>query len=99
MALQGSHPIHLVLSDVVMPGMSGPAMVERMKEAGLDLRVLFLSGYPDSIMEVRRTRVDGFPLLEKPFDPSSLERHVREALEPPSGAPPRAAPAGQGPTA
>ena len=83
-AARDSRAIDLVLSDVVMPGMSGLEMVERMRHTGPDLRVLFISGYPDSVMAVRRIRVDGLPLLEKPFDRESLERRVRQALEQPN---------------
>lgn len=85
LAARGSQQIDLVLSDVVMPVMSGPAMVEQMRSSWPDLRALFISGYPDSVMEVRRIRRDGFALLEKPFDPETLERRVRDALERPRG--------------
>jgi len=82
-ALAASHrdPIHLVITDVVMPGMRGPEVVSRLLARHPSLRVLFISGYTDDMM----TESDGHglrgPLLEKPFTPQTLVARVREVLD------------------
>jgi len=69
--------IHLVLTDVVMPGLSGPETARRVLALHPEARVLFMSGHP---------RVDGdpgrgAPLLQKPVSPDALARRVREVLD------------------
>lgn len=74
-------PVDLVLSDVVMPGMSGPETVTRLTRSGHRFRVLYMSGYTDDHLGpygVSRDRVDFLP---KPFDPEGLVRRVREVLD------------------
>jgi two-component system, cell cycle sensor histidine kinase and response regulator CckA len=72
--------IDLVATDVVMPGMSGSALVERLIRARPDLKILYMSGYTDD--DVVRRGIDGIAsrFLQKPFTPEVLLRHVREAL-------------------
>jgi CheY-like chemotaxis protein len=81
--LCGSHsgPIHLVVSDVVLPGMSGPDMVDRLLKMREDLKVLFISGYPREALARWGTIRLGAPLLEKPFTAETLLRRVRKALD------------------
>jgi two-component system cell cycle sensor histidine kinase/response regulator CckA len=74
--------IRLVLSDVVMPGMSGPEMAGRLAERGLKFPVLFMSGYADS--DSGALLPDGAPLLQKPFSPDTLARRVRASLDAPA---------------
>ncbi len=71
--------IDLLISDVVMLGMDGPALVERARAARPDLRTLFISGYAD---EQIRSRVDDLatPLLRKPFSVQELSAAVRARL-------------------
>lgn len=74
-------PVDLVLSDVVMPGMSGPEAVAQLSRRGHRFRVLYMSGYTDDHLGpygVSRDRVDFLP---KPFDPEGLVRRVREVLD------------------
>jgi two-component system cell cycle sensor histidine kinase/response regulator CckA len=73
-------PIHLVVSDVVMPEMGGPELVERLREQDPDVRVVLISGYareelPSGLDEL------GVPFLAKPFEVPELLRVVREALD------------------
>jgi CheY-like chemotaxis protein len=68
----------LVLSDVRMPRLDGIALVQRLRRAGGDARVMLMSGYVEeaALREVRPVR-----LLEKPFDGSTLLRAVRSMLD------------------
>jgi PAS domain S-box-containing protein len=90
-------PIDLVATDVVMPGMNGRALVDRLVSRRPSIRVLFMSGYTDDDV-LRRGIVDPrLALLQKPFTPEALALKVREVLDspipvaapslPPSGSP------------
>ncbi len=72
-------PIHLLITDVVMPHTSGPALAGRLRARRPTLRVLCMSGYPES-----DRRLEGIEAwtgwLEKPFTPDGLLRAVRECL-------------------
>jgi two-component system, cell cycle sensor histidine kinase and response regulator CckA len=72
--------IQLLLTDVVMPGMSGPRLAERIRALRPGIRVLFMSGYPDTVLEEEGGLEAGAKLLEKPFAPSHLTRTVRDLL-------------------
>jgi len=72
--------IDLLLTDVVLPGMSGPEVAERIRADRPDLRVVFMSGYTGEAIGDQLTSDRGAPLLEKPFTPSALEQVVRDAL-------------------
>jgi PAS domain S-box-containing protein len=74
-------PIHLLLTDVVMPGMSGPELAERLAQHRNESRVLFMSGYTDSAMLHHGLLKGGLSYLAKPFSPSALKRRVRETLD------------------
>jgi two-component system, cell cycle sensor histidine kinase and response regulator CckA len=81
---QQQQPIHLVLTDVVMPGMNGPEMAKRLQEIRPDLKVLFMSGYAGGFGAAHGLLEDGAPLLQKPFTKNMLLRKLRETLEPQS---------------
>ena len=77
-AQQHRGPIHLLVTDVVMPGINGPDLVSRLLSTRPEMRVLYMTGYVD------RDRVAALgtaPLLTKPFLPGALLRHVRDALD------------------
>jgi len=78
--LVNSHdgPIHLLVSDVVMPGVSGPDLAAKVTVLRPDLRVLFLSGYTED--EVFRRGGGTAAFLHKPFLPTALTAKVREVL-------------------
>jgi two-component system, cell cycle sensor histidine kinase and response regulator CckA len=71
----------MLITDVVMPGMSGPNLAARMLQQMPNLRVLYMSGYTDDATEVHGAFWGGVPLLQKPFTPSQLAESVRMALD------------------
>jgi two-component system cell cycle sensor histidine kinase/response regulator CckA len=77
-------PIDLLLTDVVMPGMSGPALAQRLVGQHPDLRVLYMSGYAEEAIERQGSLPAGGDLLEKPFTADQLARRVRAAIAGPA---------------
>ena len=73
--------IHLVLTDVVMPGMSGTELLSRIREGHPGCKGLYMSGYSDQSASPGRFPQSEAPLLQKPFHPAVLARRVREALD------------------
>jgi PAS domain S-box-containing protein len=73
-------PIHLVLTDVVMPEMGGVDLASRIQELHPEARVLYMSGYTDDAIIRHKVLERGTHFLQKPFTPASLARKVREAL-------------------
>jgi DNA-binding response OmpR family regulator len=64
-----------------MPGLSGPALAERLLAHTPELRVLFVSGYAGDQSSVHGARLEGIPLLQKPFTPSKLAERIRAILD------------------
>jgi two-component system cell cycle sensor histidine kinase/response regulator CckA len=73
--------IDLLVSDVVMPGMLGKELAERLVVARPDTRVLFMSGYAQPVLASQGTLDDGVALLEKPFTAKGLLTAVRKRLD------------------
>jgi signal transduction histidine kinase/CheY-like chemotaxis protein len=73
-------PIHLLLSDIVMPGMSGPAVAQLLKTIRPEMKVLYMSGYTDDAIVRHGVLVHDTPFLQKPFAPSRLAEKVVEVL-------------------
>ena len=74
-------PVHLLLTDVVMPGMSGPALVARLREEGGRTTVLYTSGYADEALTGDGARDERIHFLAKPYTGTTLLRKVREVLD------------------
>jgi CheY-like chemotaxis protein len=72
--------IHLLVTDVVMPGLSGRDLAARLAGERPGVRVLYTSGYTENVM-IRSGFETGLMLLSKPFLPAELLRKVKEALE------------------
>jgi CheY-like chemotaxis protein len=83
LALCAAEPgdIHLVVSDVVMPKMSGRELAERLATTRPACRILFLSGYTDDVVVRHGILTDDFAFLQKPFSSSALARKVRAELD------------------
>jgi two-component system cell cycle sensor histidine kinase/response regulator CckA len=78
---QHAGPIHLLLTDVVMPGMSGPALASRLAAMRPAMKVMYMSGYLEEAI-VRPDLLDpGTVFLPKPFTLETLVRKVRESLD------------------
>ena len=73
--------IDLIVSDVVMPQMSGPDLAPRLTGLHPEARVLFVSGYTNDAVVCRDAIESGESLLEKPFSPAALLRTVRDVLD------------------
>jgi two-component system, cell cycle sensor histidine kinase and response regulator CckA len=74
-------PLHLLLTDVVMPQMTGPELAQRLGLLHPDLKVLYMSGYTSDALMERNVGAPGTAFLQKPFTPDALARAVREVLE------------------
>jgi two-component system cell cycle sensor histidine kinase/response regulator CckA len=75
------HAFDLVVSDVVMPEMGGPEMVERLREKNRALRVLFITGYADDAVAREDLRAGQESLLEKPFSARALREAIVQLVE------------------
>ncbi len=82
LALGASYPgrIHLLLTDVVLPGMSGPQLAARLAPLRPEMRILYMTGYADDAIVHRGVISAGQALLVKPFTSLGLAHEVRKAL-------------------
>jgi CheY-like chemotaxis protein len=74
-------PIHLLLTDVIMPQMNGRELAAQLRARRPGLRVLFMSGYTDDARVPHEVLEPGTAFLQKPFSPDALGRKVRELLD------------------
>jgi signal transduction histidine kinase len=74
-------PIHMMVTDILMAGMSGVELAERMSYARAGMKVLFATGYPAGLAEGSNLSNTDTPLLKKPFGGRELAAKVREVLE------------------
>jgi two-component system cell cycle sensor histidine kinase/response regulator CckA len=82
MAGEFAGPIHLLLSDVIMPESDGPPLLDRLVSARPAVRVLYMSGYAgEAVRHV--LLVEDTPFLQKPFTPHALVEKVRAVLDAP----------------
>ncbi len=80
---RGLEDVELLVTDVVMPGLSGVEVADELSRDRPGMRVLFLSGYAEDLVERRGALGPGRAFLPKPFTPDTLLRRVRELLDAP----------------
>jgi CheY-like chemotaxis protein len=78
-----AEPIHLLLTDVIMPGMSGRELAGKIAARRPETRVLYVSGYTRDLIAQQGILEPGVHLLQKPFDPDVLLQKIREVLDGP----------------
>jgi len=79
--------IHLLLTDVVIPGISGRSTAESLLRLRPEVKVLYMSGYTDDAITHHGILEPGIDLIQKPFTPGALARRVREVLDGPAETP------------
>lgn len=80
-AAEFAGPIHLLLTDVVMPGINGRVLAERLAPSHPEMKVLYMSGYTDSFIAGHGVLEQGTHLLHKPITEEALMRKLRELLD------------------
>jgi two-component system cell cycle sensor histidine kinase/response regulator CckA len=78
---QHKDPIHLMLTDVVMPRMSGRELAERLAPLHPEMKVLYMSGYADNAIIHLGVLEEGVNFIQKPFTLDGLARKAREVLD------------------
>lgn len=73
-------PIHLLLTDVLMPEMNGRTLAERIRSFRPDIRILYMSGYTGDVFPAHLDDQTAMAYIRKPFTPADLARKVREVL-------------------
>ena len=76
----GGKQIHLLVTDVVMPGMDGPTLVRAVRRLRPDMRVIFMSGYAEETFRRNEERPENLHFLPKPFGLKQLALKVKEVL-------------------
>jgi nitrogen-specific signal transduction histidine kinase/CheY-like chemotaxis protein len=80
-AAERSQEIDLVLTDVIMPTMSGRELVKKLGARNPKMRVMYMSGYTDNVIAQGGVLEEGLAFLQKPFTPRALTQKVREVLD------------------
>jgi two-component system cell cycle sensor histidine kinase/response regulator CckA len=81
LASENANPIHLLVTDVIMPHMSGPELAGRLKVLRPELRTLFITGYPGDTLLQKGGIPPSTRVVQKPFSVTQLAQSVRETLD------------------
>lgn len=81
LAAEQTNHIHLLLTDVVMPGISGQVLAQQLIQSRPDLKILYMSGYTDNAIAHHGVLEPGIAFLQKPFSPVTLAQKVRDVLD------------------
>jgi two-component system cell cycle sensor histidine kinase/response regulator CckA len=81
MARSSARPIHLLMSDVVMPVLGGHALAEQFQTLRPDARVLFTSGYTPEAVSRKGIAIPADQFMQKPYSPAGLCRKIRDILD------------------
>ena len=81
MLTETTEPIHLLITDVVMPKMGGRELARRVAELRPRVRVLYSSGYTENAIVDHGVLKEGIYFLQKPYSPAMLATRVREVLD------------------
>ena len=76
-----SGPIHLLLTDLVLPGMNGLELCRRLRERAAGIKVLFISGYHEKIILSEKLNPETEAFLQKPFSPGTLVTTLIQLLD------------------
>ncbi|HTY58030.1 MAG TPA: ATP-binding protein, partial [Bacteroidota bacterium] len=74
-------PIDLLITDVVMPGMNGKELSEQIARIRPGIKIMYISGYTETVVPLRDVVENGAAFLQKPFTPSALTRKIRDVLD------------------
>ncbi len=80
MARDYAGPLHLLITDVIMPGMNGRQLYEAIRKIRPEIKVLYISGYADDVIAPHGILDPGIHFLAKPFTMGGLAEKIREAL-------------------
>jgi len=81
MVAEPNRPIHLLLTDVVMPGINGRHLADQARVLQPDIKVLFMTGYPHDVVVDRGRMEPGVELMQKPFSREDLAARIRALLD------------------
>lgn len=81
MAEKHAGELHLLITDVIMPGMNGKDLAERLQSAYPDLKCLFMSGYTANVIAHHGVLDEGVKFIQKPFSKRDLAITVRKSLD------------------
>jgi DNA-binding response OmpR family regulator len=76
-----AEPIHLLLTDVIMPGMSGRQLAEKILSKRPQMKIVYMTGYTDDMVVQHKVLEPGVQLLQKPFTKAELAMKVRATLD------------------
>lgn len=79
-ALNHNEPVDLLITDILMPGMNGNALAEKLKERNPSLKVLLMSGYTSDVIGIDDINKDSVSFIQKPFNKEKLAKKVKEVL-------------------